>query len=235
MTVEGRRSRLRLRWRARVREMMPGAARRSRATRGRPVDLRARLPRVDEAADLRGVRAGRRAVPRRGRRDARLARAAEHRADRDRRDPGPAGRPDRAPVLALRRGAGRRGGEVGVAAVRGDRAGRGDVRPRCRRLEVEHPDARRRAARVGRQAAGRHQDRDRGPGGDRERVHDLPADEAPALRRRRDGDRRHGQRPSRRADADGRAPRHGRRDRRGAHARRARSTAASSVERPPMR
>ena len=109
---------------------------------------------------------------------------------------------------------------MGVAAVRGDRAGRGDVRPRCGGLEVEHPDARRCDPRVGWQATRGHQDRDRGAGGDRERVHDLPADQAPALRRGRDGDRRHGQRPSGRPDADGRAPWHGRRDRRGAHARR---------------
>ena len=40
--------------------------------------------------------------------------------------------------------------EVEVAAVRGDRARRRDLRPRRRRLEVEHPHPRRRAARLGR-------------------------------------------------------------------------------------
>ena len=59
------------------------------------------------------------------------------------------------------------------------------------------------------QAAGRDQGRDRGPGGGRQRVHHLPADAARAVRRRRDGDRRHGQLPPGRADADGRAARHG--------------------------
>ena len=54
-----------------------------------------------------------------------------------------------------------------------------DLRPRERRLEVEHPHARRRAARMERQAACRHQARDRRPGGDRQRLHHLPADAAP--------------------------------------------------------
>ena len=51
----------------------------------------------------------------------------------------------------------------------------------------------------------------RGPGGGRRRrADDLPARRIPdAFRGRRDGDRRHGQRPARRADADGRAARHG--------------------------
>ena len=129
--------------------------------------------------------------------------------------------PDGAAVLALRRRAGGRRVQVGVAAVRGERARRRHLRPRQRRLEVEHPHARRGAARLGREAARRHQDRDRGPGGDGQRVHDLPAEPSPAVRRRRDGDRRHGQRAPRRPDADRRPARHGRRHGRGANARRA--------------
>ena len=85
------------------------------------------------------------------------------------------------------------------------------------------------------QAAGRDQDRDRGPGGGRQRVQHLPADAARPVRGRRDGDRRHGQRPARRADADGRAARHGDDHGRGADARRRRSTAASSAAPRPTR
>ena len=94
--------------------------------------------------------------------------------------PAPPGRADGAALLALRRRAGRRRVEVGVAAVRGERARRRHLRPRQRRLEVEHPHARRGAAGLGREAARRHQDRDRGPGGDGQRVHDLPADAIPS-------------------------------------------------------
>ena len=149
----------------------------------------------------------------------RVARAAGNRSDHHGRDPGARRRADGAPLRPLRRRPGGRGVEVGVAPVRGDRARRCDLRPRRRRLEVEHPRARRRPPRLGRPAARGHQARDRGPGGDRQRVHDLPAVEAGAVRRRRDGDRGHGQPAARRADADDRAARHGERDRRGADAR----------------
>ena len=74
--------------------------------------------------------------------------------------------------------------QVGVAAVRGDRARRRDLRPRHRRLEVEHPHARRRAARLGRPAAGRDQGRDRGPGGGRAaRSPPIPPTRPGAVRR----------------------------------------------------
>ena len=56
-----------------------------------------------------------------------------------------------------------------LAAVRADRARRRDLRPRRGRHEVEHPHARRRAARVGRPAAGRDQALHRGLRGDRQR------------------------------------------------------------------
>ena len=56
--------------------------------------------------------------------------------------------------------------EVEVAAVRGDRAGRRDLRLRRRGYEVERHGARRRAARVGREAARRDQGRDRRAGGE---------------------------------------------------------------------
>ena len=107
---------------------------------------------------------------------------------------------------------------MGVAAVRGDRARRSHLWTRLRRLEVEHPQAHGRAAGVGGQATGRDQDRHRGPGGDRQRLHDLPADPARPVRRGRDGDRGHGEHPPRRADAHDRPPWDGSRHHRGADA-----------------
>ena len=57
---------------------------RPRAARGGAVHLRTRLPRGHPAGPDGGLRDGRRAVPRRGSRDARLARAAGHGADHHR-------------------------------------------------------------------------------------------------------------------------------------------------------
>ena len=59
----------------------------------------------------------------------------------------------------------------------------------------------------------------------------FPPTRPGAVHGRRHGDRRHGQRPPGRADADDRAARHGHGHGRAAHARRARSTAASSAAR----
>ena len=115
------------------------------------------------------------------------------------------------------------------------RARRRDLRARHRRLEVEHPDARRRAARLGREAARRDQDRDRGPGGGRAARSRPTRRASRAVRRRRDGDRRHGQRAPGRPDAHRRPARHGR----ASSSRRARSpgrsTAASSAAPRPTR
>ena len=197
------------------------ASTRPRPARGDPVDLRAELPRANPRAAARGLRRGRRAVPRGRRPHPRAAAAAAHRAGRARRDPGPAGRADRPPVQPLRRRAGRRRVEVAVAAVRRHRAGRRRLRPRIGRLEVEHPDARRRDPGLGGTAARRHQGRHRGAGGGRQRLHHLPADQPGRVRRGRDGDRRHGQPAARHRDADGRAARDGDDHRRGAHPRRA--------------
>ena len=72
-----------------------------------------------------------------------------------------------------------------------------------RRLQVEHSHARRGAASLGWQAAGRDQARDRRPGGGRQRAHHLRARASRAVRLRRDGDRRHGEPPSRRTDTHG--------------------------------
>ena len=89
------------------------------------------------------------------------------------------------------------------------------------RHEVEHPHARRGDPRLGREASGRHQGRDRGSGGGRRRrVRDLPGDPPGAVRRGRDGDRRHGKRAARRPDAHDRAARDDGGHRRGEDARR---------------
>ncbi len=116
------------------------------------------------------------ALPRRRRPESRRARAAQHRPGDHRRDPC-AGR---APTVLLYGhydvvAAGRRV-EVGVAAVRGDRARRRDLRARRGRLQVEHPRPRRRAARVGGQAARRGQDPDRGSGGGRAASLETPVE-----------------------------------------------------------
>ena len=190
----------------------PGAARRDSFRLG--AGLRGRV----QAGVARGVRGGGRAASRRGCGEAGLARASGYRSRHHGRDPGSGGRSNRAAVQPLRRGAGRRRVEVGVAAVRGDRARRRDLRPRHRRHEVEHPHARRRAARLGWQATRWDQGRDRGHGGGRQRVLDLSAVEAGSVRCRCDGDRRHGQRPAGRPDAHGGVAGHGDGDGRGAHA-----------------
>ena len=98
---------------------------------------------------------------------------------------------------------------MGVAAVRGERARRRDLRTRQRGLEVERARARRRAPRLGRTAAGGDQARHRGPGGGRQRPQHVPAVESRALPLGRDGDRRHGQCSPGLADPHGRAARDG--------------------------
>ena len=100
--------------------------------------------------------------------ESRARSSCRHRSGDHGRDPGAGRRADGAPVRPLRRRARRRRGAVDVAAVRGDRARRRDLRPRRGRHEVEHPRPRRRAARVGGQAARRGQDPDRGSGGGRQ-------------------------------------------------------------------
>ena len=131
------------------------------------------------ARDARGAPRvpGRRrgAPPRRRRRQGRVARASGYRSRHHGEIPAPEGAPTVLLYSHYDVGAGRRRVEVGVAAVRGDRARRRDLRPGHRRHEVEHPHARRRAARLGGQAAGGDQGRDRGHGGGRQRVHDVPA------------------------------------------------------------
>ena len=115
-----------------------------------PSDLRARATPRRRTAAARGLRRGRRAVPRRGRPAASSSLDLPDTAPVVAGEiPAPAGRADGAAVRPLRRRAGRRRVEVGVAAVRGDRARRRDLRARLGRLEVEHPHARRRAARLG--------------------------------------------------------------------------------------
>ena len=100
--------------------------------------------------------------------------------------------------------AGRRD-EVGVAAVRGDRARRRDLRSRRRRLEVEHPDARRGAARVGGKPPVGIKIVIEGQEEIGSAFGTFPPSRPGAVRRRRDGDRRHGQSPPRRPDAHDRA------------------------------
>ena len=73
--------------------------------------------------------------------------------------PAPAGRADRPALQPLRRRPGRRRVAVDLAAVRADRARRRALRPRDVGLQGERDQPRRRAARLGRQAAGRHQGR----------------------------------------------------------------------------
>ena len=204
-----------------VAQLMPGLKEDLGASRRHPVDLGARLSGRDASRPPRGVRGGRPPVPRRGRDDPRSARAARHRAGAARGDRRARRRANGSPVQPLRRRSRRRRGQVGVAAVRGDRTRRRDLRQGLGRHEVEHPHARRRDPRLGREASGRDQGRDRGSGGGRRRrVRDLPGDPPGAVRRGRDGDRRHGERPARRPDAHDRAARDDGGDRRGEDARR---------------
>ncbi len=82
-----------------------------------------------------------------------------------------------------------------LAAIRADRARRRALRPRDVGLQGERDQPRRRAARLGRQAAGRHQGHHRRPGGSRRRrPARVPRRASRGRRVRRDGDRRHGQR-----------------------------------------
>ena len=131
--------------------------------------------------------------------------AARYGTDRHGRDPGARRRPDRSAVRPLRRPAARRRAALGHAAVRSDRARRRDLRARGRRRQGGRDRACRRPARLRRPAAGRHQGGHRGPGGARERARRLPARATRALPRRRDPDRRRGQRPAGRPDPDHRS------------------------------
>ena len=127
-------------------------------------------PEQTRAALDRDARRGGRAAARRRCRADRHDRPARLGARDHGRDPGPPG----APTVLLY-------GHYDIAPVgeeskwesppyEATRARRRDLRPRRGRLEVEHPHAHRRAARLGRPAAGRHQARDRGPGGNRQRA-----------------------------------------------------------------
>ena len=151
----------------------------TRAARGRAVDLGGRLPRGHPAGAADDLRPGRRPAPRRRRREARLARAARHGADHHRRDPRAAGRADGAAVLALRRRAGRATSRSGSRrrSRRASATARSSAAARPTRSRTSSCTSGRCAP--GGQAARRHQDRDRGPGGDGQRVHDLPADASP--------------------------------------------------------
>ena len=126
---------------------------------------------------------------------------------------------------------GRRRGAVELAAVRADRARRRALRPRARRTPSRTSSAT--SARCAR-GSGRppvgikvviEGQEEVGGGASRP----IPPTHPGAVRRRRDGDRRHGQRPPGRADADGRAARDGDGDGRGARRSPGPSTAASSA------
>ena len=102
--------------------------------------------------------------------DVARARAARHRAGRRRRaSPRPTAR---RPCCSTRTTTSSPPGDESLWSsppFSRDRARRRDLRPRRGGLEVQRDRPRRRAARVGRPPAGRHQDRDRGPGGGRRR------------------------------------------------------------------
>ncbi len=105
---------------------------------------------------------------------------------------GRAGGADDASLRPLRRAAGRSAGPVGVAAVRGHRARRRDLRARRRRRQgpgVHALQGHRGAPEKGRPAAGQHQGRHRGRGGSRleesRRLHPRQQG-TPQGRRRRD-------------------------------------------------
>ena len=97
---------------------------------------------------------------------------------------------------------------MGIAAVRGERARRCDLRTRQLGLEVERACTHRSAPRLGGTPARRDQARDRGPGGSRQRPEHVSDLESRAVPVGRDADLRHGQRSAGRADADGGPARH---------------------------
>ena len=173
---------------------------------------------------------------RRRRRRRRPPRPARHGAGRRRRDPSATGRADGPALQPLRRRACRRRGALELPTVRADRARRRDLRARSGGHQVQHHDARRGAARLGRPAAGRRPALHRGLRGDRQRrAAELPRLRPRAVSRRRADHRRHGQHRARHADADDRPARDGQRDARGPHAASPASTAGSTAARRPTR
>ncbi len=217
------------------RRVVAGADRRSEAADGHPVH---RLRRLRPGARARGARPDRHVAARRRGGADRAARAARHRTDHRGHRAGAGGGTDGAALLPLRRPAGRRRVLVADAAVHPDRDRRRGVRAGRRRRQVQpdQPPGRPPGAACPRAAVpGDPQDRLRGAGGVGQRLRRVPGAAPRALRRRRDGDRRHGQHRTGRPDLHHRPARDGRGVRVAARPSPNPSTAASTADRPRTR